>query len=180
MLHIFLFSLCIFAANTGKSQNIFMKVMDPAQIPGETFSQAFPNWSEVLAFNAGATAEISTGGGNPIPSRPETKCFTFSMRQDKATYYFKKEMYTSSNIASIQFDMVRTTNSPTPETYYRVFMENALVIAIEEAANEDGSTMVNISVVPRRFRYTYWPQNSNGTLGTPVIFGWDNVINQAW
>ncbi|RYD93525.1 MAG: hypothetical protein EOP54_19030 [Sphingobacteriales bacterium] len=179
MLRIVFCSLCMFAAYAGKAQRTFMKVLDPNQINGESLQQGFQNWSEVTALNAGSTAELSATS-NPTPARPETKCFTFSMRQDKTTYYFKKEMYIGSNLASIQFDVVKNTGSQAFETYYRVFMENAYVTAIEEAVSEDGATMVNISVVPRRFRYTYWPQNPNGSLGTPVVFGWDNGTNQSW
>ncbi len=175
--------LCLFAGNTGHAQNMFMKIMDPTQVPGECIQQGFQNWTEVLAFNAGSTSEItSTGGGpgGPAPGRPVTKCFTISMRQDKAAYYLKKEMYNGSTITSIQFDFVKTNGSGAPETYYRVLLDNVLVSAIEEAGNEDGSSTMNVSFVPRKFRYTYWPQNSNGSLGTPVIFGWDNVANIPW
>ena len=181
ILRIVLPCLCLLAATSGQAQRMFMKVMDPAQIPGECFQQGFQQWSELTAFNGGSTTELITSGGNPSPTRPETKCFTFSMLQDKVGYWFKKEMYNGTNIASIQFDMVKmTSGAGALQTYYRVYMENALVTAIEEAGSEDGQTNMNISVVPRRFRYTYWPQNQDGSLGTPVTFGWDVTTNTAW
>lgn len=177
----FLSGLCLLLAAGASAQRVYMKVMDPAHVEGESFNQQFPRWTEIIAFNAGSVSEITTtGGGGQTIGRPETKCFTISMRQDKVAYYLKKEMYTGSNIASIQLDAVKTTGSPEPQTYYRLLMENVFVSAIEEATEEDGTSTMNVSFVPRRFRYTYWPQLINGNLGTPVIFGWDVATNQPW
>ena len=170
------------AAIPASAQRMMMKVMDPGQIPGESIVQGFANWTELTAFNAGSSTELPTwagpGGGAGMPT---TKCFTISMRQDKMAYYLKKEMYTGSSLASIQIDVLKNTGQGALETYYRILMENVFVTLVEEAAGEDGSTVMNVSFMPERFRYTYYPQNpSNGTLGTPVIFGWNQRTNVIW
>lgn len=170
-------------AATAQLPSIYMKVMDPGQINGGSFSSTFTNWTEITAFNAGSTAQVSNG----FPSIATPKCFTISMLQDKMAYYLKKEMFTQSPVTSIQVDFTRTdpaNPSGAPLVYYRLLMENVFVTAIEEAAvvtsGADPVTM-NVSFVPLRFRYTYWPLNANGSLSTtPVIFGWNVSTAQQW
>lgn len=176
----FLFAgICILMASGTNAQRMYMKVMDPVHIEGESFVTQFSKWTELAAFNGGSEAEPPAAFGG-APGELSTKCFTISMRQDKSGYYLKKKMYARSTLASIQIDVTKNTGSANPETFYRLLMENVYVTSIEEAVDEDGSTTMNVSFVPRRFRYTYWPQLNNGTLGTPVQFGWDNSTNKEW
>ncbi len=163
------------------AQNIVMKVMDPNQIPGESLYQGFANWTELTAFNGGSSTELPSwsgpGGGAGIPT---TKCFTISMVQDKMAYYLKKEMYTGSALTSIEINMLLQSGQGAQQAYYKVLLENVFVTMIEEAAGDDGRVYMNVSFMPERFRYTYYPQTSAGTLGTPVIFGWNQRTNQPW
>lgn len=162
----------LFAGALSASAQSYMKVMDPNQINGESRNSAFINWTAISGFNGGSAVE----GSDPTV----TKCFTISMRQDKMAYYLKKEMYTGSSLTSVQLDFVKDVGLPSPATYYRLLMENVYVTAIEEALDDDGSIIMNVSFTPQRFRYTHWPQNPNGGLGTPVTFGWDVSTQQQW
>jgi type VI protein secretion system component Hcp len=157
-----------------------MKVMDPGQVNGGVTSPAtFANWTEIAAFNAGSTAQSSVGGGGGT-GMASPKCFTISMQQDKMAYYLKKEMFIADALASIQVDFARFY-AGTPLVYYRVQMENVYVTAIEEASVAGDPVTMNVSFVPEKFRYTYWPTNANGSLSTtPVIFGWNVSTMQQW
>ena len=173
--------LCFVASSfAGAAQSIYMKVSDPSQINGESTASAFPNWTEITAFNAGATFQPpgSFGGGATGPAVP--KCFTISMLQDKMAYYLKRKQFFGTTLASLQLDFTKSTQTASV-IYYRVQMENVYITAVEEAASTSNSGItINVSFVPEKFRYTYWPQNANGTLGTPVIFGWNVTTNQTW
>lgn len=176
-----LLAILLAATVTTTAQRIVMKVMDPSQVPGEALMQGFTNWSEVLAVNAGASSgAVSWGGPGGSVAPPTTKCFTISMMQDKMVYYLKREMYTGSTLTSVEINALKETGQPSPQSYYRVLMENVYVTMVEEALNEDGMSVVNISFVPERFRYTYYPQTQTGALGTPVVFGWNQRTNQIW
>ncbi len=177
-----LLGLLLAAAIPASAQNIVMKVMDPSQVPGESILQGFANWTELTAFNAGSSTELPTWGGTGGSAGiPTTKCFTISMKQDKMAYYLKKEMYSGSSLASVEINMLLQTGQTSMQAYYKVLMENVFVTLIEEAAGEDGRVYMNVSFMPERFRYSYYPQNpQNGTLGTPVIFGWNQRTNSTW
>ncbi len=174
--------LCFVASNfAGAAQtSIYMKVLDPNQINGESTAALFPNWTGIIAFNAGATFQPpgSFGGGATGPAVP--KCFTISMPQDKMAYYLKRKQFFGTTLISLQMDFTKPS-AGNPVVYYRVQMENVYITAVEEAVTSaDGFVTVNVSFVPEKFRYTYWPQNANGTLGTPVIFGWNVTTNMIW
>ena len=176
-----LLCLIMAAAIPSFAQSIVMKVMDPNPIPGEVQLPNYENWTEVTAFNAGSTTEpptwIGPGGGAGLPV---TKCFTISMPQDKLAYYLKREMYTRSSLASVELNMLSPSGSPTTQAHYKVLLENVYVTLIEEAADDDGRIHMNVSFVPERFRYTYYPQSQTGTPNTPVIFGWNQRTNLNW
>ena len=179
----FSFLLLCFVASSfaGAAQNYYLKVMDPTQINGESLASGYLNWTEINAFNAGSTlpnVSFTQGTG-----RPDSKCFTISMYQDKMAYYLKRKLFLGATLTSIQLDFTRPSNiSPTAFIYYRVQMENVYVTAIEEATIQGNPYVtMNVSFVPARFRYTYFSQNpSNGTTAATTIFGWDVTTNTPW
>lgn len=177
----FSFLLLCFVATSfaGAAQsNIYMRVLDPSQINGESVAAGFQNWTEITAFNAGATqpSNFTQGSG-----KADSKCFTISMSQDKMAYYLKRKLFLGSLLTSIQLDFTRTNSTNPAFIYYRVQMENVYVTAIEEAQIQGNPLItMNVSFLPAKFRYTYTPQNPNGTAGTPTIFGWDVIMNAPW
>ena len=179
----FSFLLLCFVASSfaGAAQNYYLKVMDPTQINGESLASGYLNWTEINAFNAGSTlpnVSFTQGTG-----RPDSKCFTISMYQDKMAYYLKRKLFLGATLTSIQLDFTRPSNiSPTAFIYYRVQMENVYVTAIEEATIQGNPLItMNVSFLPARFRYTYFSQNpSNGTTAATTIFGWDVTTNTPW
>ena len=178
----FSFLLLCFVATSfaGAAQsNIYMRVLDPSQINGESVAAGFQNWTEITAFNAGATqpSNFTQGSG-----KADSKCFTISMSQDKMAYYLKRKLFLGATLTSIQLDFTRPSNtSPTAFIYYMVQMENVYVTAIEEAQIQGNPLItMNVSFLPARFRYTFFTQNSNGTTGPTTIFGWDVTANAPW
>lgn len=176
--------ICLVAGTVAASaqSSIYMKITDPSQIPGESLASAFPGWTEIEAFNAGSTAQapVFTGGGGGGAALAVPKCFTISMIQDKMAYYLKKQMFIGSSLTTLDIYFTRSSGAGAQVVYYKVQMENVFVTAIEEAGTGGNPVSMNISFVPQRFRYTYYPQNSSGALGTPVVFGWDNSANTQW
>lgn len=165
------------AAAPATAQDLFMKIQEPGAPPGESVAAAFPGWSEITDLNAGASAELPVGwnGGGAVT----TKCFTISMALDRVGYYLKRKMYQRVLIRNMQIDITKQTGQGL-QTYYSIALEDVYVTLVEEGVNEEGRTTLNVSFVPEKFRYTYYPQNSNGSLGTPVVFGWNQRMNVAW
>ena len=176
----FLLLCFVVSSFAGAAQNIYLKVMDPGQINGESQGVGYLTWTEINAFNAGSTlpnVSFTQGTG-----RPDSKCFTISMFQDKMAYYLKRKLFLGATLTSIQLDFTRPSNtSPTAFIYYRVQMENVYVTAMEEAQTQGNPLItMNVSFLPARFRYTFFTQNSNGTTGPTTIFGWDVTTNATW
>jgi type VI secretion system Hcp family effector len=173
------FSLC---ALTSSAQGpIYMQVTGSGAPQGEVTQTGFIGWTEINDFNAGATLEVSlVGGGGGGAGIPATKCFTISMLQDKASYYLKRQLYTGIPLTRVELVFQQTNGGGTLSTYYKVLMENVYVTAIEEAGNQDGRSLMNVSFTPSRFKYTYTPLSAGGNPGTPVVFGWDVAQNVQW
>jgi type VI secretion system Hcp family effector len=161
--------------------NIFMQINDPTQINGESLSSTHTNWVDIKAIQGGASAPVSITSGGVSTGRAQTGEFTFLLCVDKATAHLKTQMYTGSVIPSVVVDFERVDGSATLVTYYKVELVNAYVTSVSEAGNDaDGKPLVSISLNSVKFKYTYRPLTANGSFGTPVVFGWDNVLNAAW
>lgn len=174
----------ILACNiTGVAQlpTIFMQINDPGQINGESLSSTHTNWIDVQSFQGGAGAAVSITSGGISAGRPTTSDFTFLLCVDKATAHLKTQMYLGSEIPSVVVDFERVDGASNVVTYYKIELANAYVTSVSEAGtNSDGKPLVSLSLAFRKFKYTYRPLTANGSLGTPIVFGWDNVLNVAW
>ncbi len=167
-------TICSFAQG-----DIFMR-LEGGGVQGESTVTNYVGWTEVNSFNGGSTAAVSTGGGGGGAAPAVTKCFTVSILQDKASYHLKRKMYLGSPLINVQLDFLRQNGAGGAIVYYRLFMENVYVTAIEEAVTDDAGILMNISFTPQRFRYSYFFQNPNGSPAPPSIFGWDTFQNTTW
>ena len=181
---IFLFIVLINCFVPASAQtDMYMKVMDPAQINGESTNSLFPNWINIYGYNAGSTTPVSIGGGaggSGATGNTSTNVFTFAMCVDKSLYELKRQMYLGSPLQTVQIDFVRYNNTAA-SVYYRLQFENAFISKIEEAGTTaDGRPLCNISLTPVKFRYTYWAPSTGGPAAATVVFGWDVAANVAW
>lgn len=179
----FLFIFILAVNITGLAQSgIFMQISDPSIIPGESLSTSHPNWIDIQAFQGGgcATVTFSPGPGGTQPNDATTGDFTFTTLVNKTTAHFKTQMYTRSDIGSLVVEFERNISNSLL-VYYKIQMENAYVTSVTEAGNNaDGRPLCNITLSPRRFRYTYYPTGNNGPSPTNFVFGWDRTTTTIW
>ncbi|MFZ4771533.1 MAG: Hcp family type VI secretion system effector [Ferruginibacter sp.] len=163
-----------------QAPTIFMQISDPGIISGESLNSSHTNWIDIKAFQGGACAAVTISGAGTQIGQPTTNDFTFTTLVNKTTAHFKNQMYTGSDIPTVFVDFTIFDGS-TDLVYYKIEMANAFVTSVTEAGTDaDGKPLCNITLTPRKFRYTYKPIMANGSLGTPVIFGWDRVTLTNW
>ncbi|HSN59561.1 MAG TPA: type VI secretion system tube protein Hcp, partial [Ferruginibacter sp.] len=105
--------------------DMFMKVMDPGQINGESTFTQYLNWINIYGYNAGASNTVSFGGAGGA-GRANTNEFTFSMCVDKSLNYLNRQMSIGSPLQTVQIDFLRA--GPTTSTvYYRLEFVDAFV-----------------------------------------------------
>ncbi len=155
--------------------------MNADPIRGESTTTGYVQWINIYGYNAGSNTPVSigAGGGGGTTGNTSTKEFTFSMCVDRSLNELKAKMYRGIPLPTVRIDFVRYNNT-TPNVYYRLQFENAYISKIEEAGTTAGGRpLCNISIIPAKFRYTYWLPSTGGPV-TPVVFGWDQAANIAW
>jgi type VI protein secretion system component Hcp len=78
--------------------------------------------------------------------------------------------------ATITFEQIGAT----PYDYYKIDLMNVSVTSIVQADPHDITVNETIELRAARFKYSFTPLNADGSLGTPVSFGWDCLTNQVF
>jgi type VI secretion system secreted protein Hcp len=67
-----------------------------------------------------------------------------------------------------------------PQTYYTVTLRNVIVASMTQNDGPNDAVITEtITMVAAQFSYSFRPQRPDGTLGSPVTFGWDCANNRA-
>ena len=62
--------------------------------------------------------------------------------------------------------------------FYKVELYQVAVTSITQSDSQADTVNETIMLEAGKFRYTFTPQNVDGSKGTPVIFGWDCLANR--
>ena len=98
---------------------------------------------------------------------------------DKALNPLRRAMYKGDPLDKVEVVFVKS--GANGFVYYKMQLEDVRISSISDAASTGGgNNTVQIEFSPTKFGWTYIPQNPNGSVGTPVKFGWDSGSNQEW
>ena len=100
--------------------------------------------------------------------------FTFTKWIDKSTPKLMEACATGVVIPSAELVVRKPSGDGFGLEYIRILLLNVIVGSVSSggSSGEDRATEV-ISVRFSAFRFTYTPVNPDGSIGTPVVFGWN-------
>jgi type VI secretion system secreted protein Hcp len=154
---------------------IYLKIEGPV-IEGEVTAQNYAKQIEVLSFQQ-AISVLTTNapGGPPQAGPPKASDITITKYLDKSSPTLFLQCNQGTPIAKMTFSFV-TSGAQGPVRYYQVYLEQVLISGISQSSGGDRPAE-SVSLTFTRIRWSYWPQNADGSLGTKVESGWDYVAN---
>jgi type VI secretion system secreted protein Hcp len=137
-------------------------------IPGESVDARHADEIDVLSYSWGVTARSS--------ARPNFADFAFTKRVDRASPQLFTTAASGRTIPSARFT-VRHVSAERQE-YLTYCMTDVRVtgVATDGTPSSDRPTE-RVTLSFNRFFESYRPQRADGSLGSPVIGGWDLLAN---
>ena len=127
---------------------------------------------------------LAAGGAGNRTSKPTCGQVTIMKPLDNTSPDFLAKVFEGSLTnptvpVTITFEKV-TGAGALGSKFYTVQLYEVAVTSITQSDVQGGLVNETIMLEARRFRFTYTPQNTDGSGGAPVAFGWDCVSNRAF
>jgi len=148
---------------------------------GESTDDKYPGWVEVQSFSMGVTHLTTIGSATGGAGSGRTSVGELQIQKvvDKSSAVLFQKCATGEHFSKGKL-VVRKAGGTQME-YLIYEMENVFVTSIhfssaggEENANE------SLSLAYGKVRFNYHPQNANGSQGTAIIGGWDQIGNKKY
>lgn len=149
------------------------------EIDGEVIQRNFEDHIAISAFEQATTGcEPSSSGPGGQACRAIPGAFILQKNLDLSSVKLKEYMFTHRAIPKVTMRYVRSAGPGETLTYYTVTMENVFVTSFKEV-NDGDVPREQFTLNVQKVRYSYRPQKHDGTLGSPIEFGWDISTNRA-
>jgi type VI secretion system secreted protein Hcp len=140
-------------------------------VDGESTSADHRCEIEVVSWNWGLTAAQAPSGGGSGAGRATPGAFVFSHFYDKASPALGKKAASGTHFATVVLSVRRTGQGQ--KDFLNVTMKDVVVTAIAVSGVAADGIVETVSLAYRKIEFGYKPQQSNGSLGAAVKFGWD-------
>jgi type VI secretion system secreted protein Hcp len=149
--------------------------------PGITGSSTVPGFLgdiELLSYsqNASNTANPDSKGGT---GKATCGQITVMKRVDSTSPVFLGMVLSEKFTAGpVTFSFAKSGNQKDP-TFYTVTLHHVVPTSITQSDSSGADAIIETVVLAAsQFKFTFTPQLANGSLGTPVSFGWDCAANR--
>jgi type VI secretion system secreted protein Hcp len=144
-------------------------------IDGESEKQGAKDYIEIFSFSNGASnpSSVAFGTGSGA-GKVDISSLSLQKQLDKSTPKLFQNCCQGSHIAKGQMFVREATGDDTTQIYYQYDMTEVFVDSISwGGAAGGGKPSESVSLSAKSLTITYWPQGSDGKLGTKIPFGWD-------
>ncbi len=150
-------------------------------ITGESQKSGAEGWIEIFSFSNGASnpSSVAFGTGSGA-GKVDLSSISLQKQLDISSPYLF-EYCCSGNHAKTGNMLVReSTGATTTQTYFQYDMAEVFIDSVSwGGAAGGGKPSESLSVSCKTLSVTYWPQNSDGTLGSKIVKGWNQTTNAA-
>lgn len=147
--------------------DMFIKVEG---IDGEAQDKDHEGWIDILSYDHSITIETITGGGGGAAA-PQHEPIRFVKRIDKSSLPLWDKLNRGEVLRTVNIEFVET--GAARFLFLRVDLEEAYVTSYSVSGQSGDRPIEEIALTYTRITLTYWPQNPDGTPGTPIVVGWD-------
>ena len=153
--------------------NAFISFFDKAD--GESIQKGKEKWIEIQGWDWDIEAESSwTKGGGASVGKPNPGKLTWQHYFDTSSTVIMGYICTGKAFPKVELQMMKSTGSGSPQTYFTMSMEGAFITKIQNAGTEEGNVMQKVEMVFKTVKIEYRPQDSKtGKLGAVKTYTWD-------
>jgi type VI secretion system secreted protein Hcp len=145
-------------------------IVGPSTVPGHVGDIELQSYSQ----NASNTGNLNPGGGGA--GKAICGEITITKNIDSTSPVFLGMVLTGKHTAGPV--TVTFAKSKQDTTFYTVTLRDVLVTSITQSDSPSPQRITETIVFAAgRFLFTFTPQLPNGSVGTPVSFGWDCLTN---
>lgn len=146
-------------------------------IPGESTDAKHKGEIEVLSFSWGVSNAVATGsGGGAGVGRPTFQHVSFSHVVDRASPLLVQSCALGQHIKTATLTQSRAGKTAADFLQYK--FEDVVVTAVTEAGPADQPLSEHVSLAYAKVHIAYSPQKADGSLDTPITFGYDLAANK--
>jgi type VI secretion system Hcp family effector len=151
----------------------FISFFDKA--PGESIQKGKEKWVEIQGWNWEIEAETSwTKGGGASVGKPNPGRMGFEHYFDTSSTVLMGYICTGKAFPKVELQMLKTTGSAQPETYFTMLMEEVFITRVSNTGTDEGKVLQRVEVVFKTVKIEYKPQdNKTGKLGAAKTYTWD-------
>jgi type VI secretion system secreted protein Hcp len=150
---------------------MFMRL---GSIPGDSTVAGHAREIEVYdvcsTLGTNVTAHVATGAGS---GQLQTAQFAFVKKVDVASPIIYQTMALGQHLNMTKIDFAKFGEKPF--TYYSMELTNGFIVGINEYTNSNGDTYERLVMEFDTAKFTYTPQNDDGTSGASVVAEMDFV-----
>ena len=150
-------------------------------ITGESTKSGAEGWIEIFSFSNGASnpSSVAFGTGSGA-GKVDLSSISFQKQLDISSPYLFANCCSGAHVDKGTMIVRESTGSTTTQIYYQYDLTEVFIDSISwGGAAGGGKPSESLSVSAKSIMITYWPQNSDGTLGTQIPKGWNQTTNSA-
>ena len=145
------------------------------KVEGESIQKGKEKWIEIQGWDWDVEADTSwTKGGGATVGKPNPGRLNFEHYFDTSSTVILGFICTGKAFPKAMLEMMKTTGSATPETYFSMTMEGVFVTKVSNSGTEEGGVTQKVELVFKTVKIEYKPQdNKTGKLGAAKTYTWD-------
>lgn len=153
--------------------NAFISFFDKAD--GESVQKGKEKWIEIQGWDWEIEAETSwTKGGGASVGKPNPGKMNWEHYFDTSSTVIMGYICTGKAFPKVEVQMMKTTGSASPETYFTMVMEGVFITKVQVNGTEEGSVVQKVEMVFKTVKIEYKAQdNKTGKLTAPKTYNWD-------
>lgn len=153
--------------------NAFLTFFDKAD--GESIQKGKEKWIEIQNWDWEIEAETSwTKGGGASVGKASPSKMNWDHYFDTSSTVIMGYICTGKAFPKVELQMMKTTGSATPETYFTMTLEGCFITKVGLAGSEEGSVVQKVEMVFKTVKIEYKAQdNKTGKLTAPKTYNWD-------
>jgi type VI secretion system secreted protein Hcp len=150
-------------------------------ITGESQKSGAEGWIEVFSFSNGASnpSSVAFGTGSGA-GKVDLSSISLQKQLDISSPYLFANCCAGNHIATGQMIVRESVGGTTTQTYFQYDLTEVFIDSISwGGAAGGGKPSESVSMSAKSLQVTYTPQNSDGSLGSKVVKGWNQTTNAA-
>ena len=159
---------------SGASGESRLSTTEDPNAGGKVSNGSYKGWIELQGWDWDVEAETSwTKGGGASVGKPNPGKMNWEHYFDTSSTVIMGYICTGKAFPKVELQMMKTTGSATPETYYTMTMEGAFITKVSNKGGEDGSVSQDVEMVYKQIILGYKQQKNDGKLGGTKPFAWN-------